>query len=90
MQWIVIAIGVVATLLVVAVAVHLTLTWADRKGWVWYRNADRPPPHTLGTLEEIYHPAMHHVIEEETRAATEAETPESGAPPTAGTDPDSG
>ncbi len=49
---------------IVAVAVHLSLTWADRRGWVWYRNAQRPPPHTLGLIEEVYHPAMYHVVDE--------------------------
>ena len=84
MEWIVIAVGVLAALVVAAAVVHVALTWADRKGWVWYRNADRPPPHTLGLLEEVYHPSMHHVIDEEVRDATEADATESGAPPEAG------
>jgi hypothetical protein len=81
MQWIVIAVGVAAVLVVAAAVVHVVLTWADRRGWVWYRNADRPPPHTLGLIEEIYHPAIEHVIDEEVSEATEADTAESGAPP---------
>lgn len=81
MEWIVIAVGVFVALVVAAAVVHVTLTWADRRGWVWYRNANRPPPHTLGLIEEIYHPAISNVVDEEVREASDAETPESGAPP---------
>lgn len=84
MDVIILLVGVVTALIVVGAAVHMILTWADRRGWVWYRNAERPRPHTLGLLEEVYHPAMHHVIDEEVREATEADTDESGAPPEAG------
>lgn len=84
MDTLVVVIGVVTALAIVAVAVHLSLTWADRRGWVWYRNPRRPPPHTLGLIEEVYHPAMYHVVDEEVREATEADTDVSGAPPEAG------
>lgn len=86
MDWIVIVIGVVVALGTAAVCVHLALTWADRKGWVWYRNADRPPPRSLGLLEEIYQPSVHHMIEEQVSEADETDAAESGAPPEGGMD----
>jgi hypothetical protein len=83
MERIVLAVGVAVVLVIAATVVHLALTWADRRGWVWYRNADRPAPHTLGLVEEVYHPAIHHVVDEDIREATEADATESGAPPDA-------
>jgi hypothetical protein len=83
-EWIVIAIGLSVLLGIAAVSAHLGLTWADRRGLVWYRNPNRRPPRSLGLVEEIYHPGIHNVIEEETRDATEADRSESGAPPEAG------
>lgn len=79
MNW-VLVLGVVVTLLLIALIVHLVLNWFDRRGWVYYRNPDRPPPKSLGILDEIYQPSVTHVIEEETRQATEADQAESGDP----------
>lgn len=84
MEWIVVAVGVVVLLIIASAAVHVGLTWADRRGWVWYRNPSRRPPRTLGLVEEIYHPSVHHVVDEEAREASEADGTESGAPPDPG------
>jgi hypothetical protein len=72
--------GVVAALAVVALTVHLLLTWFDRRGWVYYRNPNAPKGSSIGLLEEIYQPSMTHVIDEETRQASEADQPDSGGP----------
>ena len=66
MHWIVVAVGVVVALVLAAGSVHLLLTWANRRGWVWYRNEGRPSPRSLGLLEEIYQPSVEHVVEYET------------------------
>lgn len=84
MEWMVIAALVAALALIVGSALHIALTWANRKGWVYYRNEHRPPPRTLGLLEEIYQPSIEHVIEEETSEQTRADQAVSGAPDTAG------
>ena len=80
MHWFVIAILVIVVLLVAATAVHLILTWAERRGWVYYRSADRRPPAPLGLLEEIYQPSMTHVIEERSDEEARADQSESGEP----------
>ncbi len=72
--------GVVLALGVAALIVHAVLTWADRRGWVYYRNPQRPPPRSLGILEEIYQPSVHHFIEETVSKQTEADSADSGAP----------
>lgn len=77
MSWLPIA-AVVATLSVVALIAHLLLTWFNRRGWVYYRNPEAPKGSSIGLLEEIYQPSMAHVIDEETREATEADQSESG------------
>ena len=84
MEWMVIAALILALALIVGSALHLALTWANHKGWVYYRNEHRPPPRTLGLLEEIYQPSIEHVIDEETSEQTRADQAESGAPDTAG------
>lgn len=73
MYWFVLGLLLTASLLIAAVAVHLALTWANRRGYVWYRNSDRPPPRSLGLLEEIYQPSVEHVIEQQATEDTEAD-----------------
>ena len=74
----VIAVAVLAGLALAAVVVHAALTLADRRGWVYYRNPHRPPPRSLGLLEEIYQPSISHVVEHEVEEDTLADTARSG------------
>ena len=70
-----------AILLSLALAIyggHRLLTWAERRGWVYYRSADRPRPRPLGILEEVYDPSMAHVVDEQVTKETEASQAESG------------
>jgi hypothetical protein len=80
MSKIVLAIAVLGVLAVAAGVVHLILTYADRRGWVYYRNPDRQPPRSLGLLEEIYQPSITHVIEEAVSTESRADVSESGDP----------
>ena len=77
MLWVML-IAVVLLLLLVFVAGHLLLTWAERCGWVYYRSADRPRPRSLGLFEEIYQPSVSHVMEQQVTEDTEADQNESG------------
>ncbi|MGI9667036.1 MAG: hypothetical protein ACR2N2_08055 [Acidimicrobiia bacterium] len=79
MQWWTV-VGVILVLVVVAGVVHLALTFANRRGWVWYRNKDRPPPRSLGMLEEVYQPSIEHVIDAEAKDDSEADHEASGDP----------
>ena len=83
-MWFLIGVLVVIVLGIAALTVHLILTWANRRGYVYYRNPERPPPRTLGLLEEIYQPSIEHVIEHETSEETRADQDESGEPPNPG------
>ncbi len=76
-MWVSLAIGVVV-LVAVLVAGHLLLTWAERRGWVYYRSTDRPRPRSLGLLEEIYQPSITHVIDQQVTEETKADQAESG------------
>lgn len=69
---------VIAVLALVLVAGHSLLTWAERRGWVYYRSTDRPRPHSLGLFEEIYQPSVTHVIDHQVTEETEADQSESG------------
>lgn len=82
MQWVLIIILIASALLIIGTAGHLVLMWANRKGWVYYRNEDRPTPHSLGLLEEIYQPSIEHVIDQEISEQTAADSTESGDPDT--------
>ena len=86
MHWVTIFILIAFAALVIASAGHLALTWANRKGWVYYRNDDRRPPHSLGLLEEIYQPSIEHVVEQEISEQTAADQAESGDPDTPSSD----
>jgi len=78
--WIVVAVGVVVALVLAAGSVHLLLTWANRRGLVWYRDDVRPPPRSLGLLEEIYHPSVEHVVEYEAGEEARADHAETTGP----------
>ena len=69
---------VVAVLALVLIAGHLLLTWAERRGWVYYRSTERPRPRSLGLFEEIYQPSISHVIDQRMTEETEADQSESG------------
>ena len=77
MLWVML-VAVVVVLSLVLVAGHLVLTWAERRGWVYYRSTDRPRPRSLGLFEEIYQPSVTHVIDQQVTEETEAEQAESG------------
>lgn len=75
---------VVSVLAVLAFVAHRLALWAESRGWMYYKN--RPPfrGSTLGYLEEIYNPAMHHVMEERDHERGSAAQEESGDGPDAG------
>jgi hypothetical protein len=55
--------------------------WAERRGWLFYRHEKGKGSVNLGFLDQIYQPAMEHVIEEETTERTVADQAESGDEP---------
>jgi hypothetical protein len=70
--------GVVFVIATIVVGGHFFLTWAERRGWVYYRTKDRPPPRSLGLFEEIYQPSITHVVDQEVTEQTEANQAKSG------------
>jgi hypothetical protein len=64
--------------LAVVFAIHRLALWADRRGWVFYKTKPRFRGSSLGLIEEMYHPAHQHVIEEETSEQERADVDESG------------
>ncbi len=61
--------GVVAAIVVaVLFGLHRLALWAERRGWLYYRNSSRPRGAGLGLLAPIYNPAVEHVVEERTSA----------------------
>ena len=79
MQVFLVIVGIVAVLALVGLAIHVVLTWADRRGWVYYRNPGRRMPPSLGLLEEIYQPSISHVVDQQVTEDTEADQDPSGA-----------
>jgi hypothetical protein len=70
--------AIALSLAIVIYGGHRLLTWAERRGWVYYRSTDRPRPRPIGILEEIYDPSMAHVIDQRVTDETEADQAESG------------
>lgn len=58
---------------------HRLASWAEGRGWIYYRNRSRAPV-GLGLLAEIYAPEMEHVIEERSSEAARRTQDEEGAP----------
>jgi pheromone shutdown protein TraB len=84
MNWLAIA-GVVAVVGIVLAVGHISLTWANDHGWVYYRNPDAPRGRSLGLLEEIYQPSSVHVVDQKTledsiRDQAESSDPDSEDP----------
>jgi hypothetical protein len=74
--WLVVA-AIVVGIALLGYGLHRAALWAERKGWIYYRNR-RGRGVNLGFLDQIYQPAMEHVIEEETQERTVADQAESG------------
>jgi hypothetical protein len=64
--------------LVLGYGFHRLLTWAEKRGYIYYlaKPDRRPPP--LGLLEQIYKPEMEYVAEEEAGQYVRGEDDESG------------
>lgn len=73
-------IGIVVVVAVVAIlfGMHRTAVWAERRGWIFYRNKDRGRPMPIGVLDSIYQPSMEHVYVEAGEEALRADQAESG------------
>lgn len=75
---------VVAALLIVAALLfllHRAASWAEGRGWIYYRSEDPKGPLPLGILEEIYQPSVEHLVVEISDEAIRADQDESGADP---------
>lgn len=70
--------GVAVALTIAAATVHLTLSWMERRGWVYYRMKDKPRPSSLGLVEEIFQPSIEHVTDEQSEEQARADRSESG------------
>lgn len=77
MVWVVLA-AIAGSLAFLLLGGHLFLTWAEHRGWVYYRSSDRPRPHMLGLFEEIYQPSITHVIDQQATEEIAADQAESG------------
>ena len=85
MGWIIAAV-VIAALAVGIYGLHRLLVRAEGRGWIYYRSEDRPRGAFLGILEEIYQPAIEHVVVEASEEAIRADRSESGEDPEPGSD----
>jgi len=61
--------------------IHRLAMWAESRGWIYYKRRPRFRGSTLGYLEEIYNPAMHHVMEERDNERAVGDQAESGGDP---------
>lgn len=62
---------------IVLLLLHLALSYAERRGWVFYRT--RPPRvRFLGLLEELAAPSVEYLMEEQSSEAIRADRAESG------------
>lgn len=78
MGWILIGLLVAVVAVVVVAAIHRLALWADARGWIFYKTKPRFRGSSLGLIEEIYHPAHEHVIDEEKSEQERADVDESG------------
>lgn len=74
MFWLVLA----SVVLTAAYAAHRLALRLERRGWIYYRNSQRPRGVGLGLLAPIYNPALEHVVEEESSQRARADQDASG------------
>ena len=70
---------------VVAYLLHRLATWAERRGWIYYRR-DRGSAlgSVMSAVDPIYNPGKSHQIEEQRRLQDDREDEEAAAPPLPG------
>lgn len=81
MTWVIAAVLAVAAGAAVLYGLHRVATWAEGRGWIYYRSEDRKGPLPMGMLEEIYQPSVEHLVVEVSDDAIRADQDESGADP---------
>lgn len=77
MGWVIAVIGVVAVAAILF-GLHRTALWAERRGWIFYRDKDRGRPMPIGIIDSIYQPSMEHVHVEAGEEAIRGDQAESG------------
>jgi len=75
MIWVVVGVAIAAALY----GLHRLATWAEQRGWIYYRTKRGPAP-WLGSLDAIYKPEIEHVIEEASARGIRTDQDESGGP----------
>jgi len=84
-MWFVIgAVAVVIAIALLLSIIHRFLLWAERRGWVYYK--ETKPPHGAGALAmqelaQIYEPQAEHVIEATRSESIVADHEDSGDKP---------
>lgn len=76
-------VGIIAVLLLVFAIDRLGL-FAERRGWVYWRDRNRPAGTSAGVFGEMQSflsPAYRHVVEEQHRQQTSRQDHSTGAPP---------
>lgn len=81
MGWVIAAAVAVVVAAVMLYGLHRLALWAEQRGWIYYRQKDRPGPLPMGILEEIYQPSIEHTIVELSDESIRAEQDETGADP---------
>lgn len=88
MPIVLVLVAVGSGLALLAYLAHRAALAAEARGWIYYKEKPRFRGSTLGLLEEIYHPAMHHVIEERDSERGGGSQEESGGDSDPGDAPD--
>ena len=64
---------------------HLLALWAERRGWIYYRNSRGSAlGSAMSAVDPIYNPGKSHQVEEQQRLEDDRDDEDAGAPPTAG------
>ena len=81
MTWVIAAVVAVAAGVAVLYGLHRAASWAEGRGWIYYRSEDRKGPVPMGILQEIYQPSVEHLVVEISDEAIRADQDEAGADP---------
>ena len=70
---------------VVGLVLHRLALWAERRGWIYYRNGRGSAlGSAMSAVDPIYNPGKSHQVEEQRRLDDDRDNEDAGAPPTAG------
>ncbi len=72
---------IIVGVIVLLYGLHRAASWAERRGWIYYRTKGKSGGLGMSLIGQIYQPSIEHVVDEQQAERIRADRTESGDKP---------